>query len=268
MLGSDALSVRLAGIHSLHRLARDCPELYHGEIVKLFCDFARNPTEDEKADRILDTGNELLPMIRVDVQAVIDAIDERRRDRNTWEQYASDAVIDLSGANLRKALLLHHNLSNAILIGANLSWAKLDHAQLVDASLEGVDLSYSSLNEANLSRAMLQFVVLTDAYLGRANLSRAVLTKATLSHSKFLNSDLTNSYLCGAEVPGAIFKDATVSGANFSSIDPSLAIHSTRCKLTQAQLDEARSDPTNPPKLNNLLDPDTLEPLVWRGHSL
>ena len=47
MLGSEVLSVRLGGIYALQRLAEDCPEEYHIQIMHLFCAFVRHPTKDE-----------------------------------------------------------------------------------------------------------------------------------------------------------------------------------------------------------------------------
>ncbi|MDE0330255.1 MAG: hypothetical protein OXL41_00145 [Nitrospinae bacterium] len=43
MLGSEALSVRLGGIYALARLAREHPEEYHIQIIRLLCAFVRNP---------------------------------------------------------------------------------------------------------------------------------------------------------------------------------------------------------------------------------
>ena len=43
MLGSEVLSVRLEGIYALARLAREHPEEYHIQIMRLFCAYVRNP---------------------------------------------------------------------------------------------------------------------------------------------------------------------------------------------------------------------------------
>ena len=40
MLGSESLSVRLAGIYSLEWLAKEDPEQYHIQIMQSFCSFA------------------------------------------------------------------------------------------------------------------------------------------------------------------------------------------------------------------------------------
>ncbi len=98
--------------------------------------------------------------------------------------------------------------------------------------LPGVDLHSLNLTGANLTRGDLM----------RANLSDTHLWNARLSECKFAGAYLTD----------AILYDADVSGAAFS-IDG----HYPVVGLTQAQLDSACAEPTNPPKLEGLRDPDT-----------
>ena len=45
MLGSAVLSVRLGGIYTLSRLAKEHPEEYHIQAMELLCAFARHPTK-------------------------------------------------------------------------------------------------------------------------------------------------------------------------------------------------------------------------------
>ena len=66
----------------------------------------------------------------------------------------------------------------------------------------------------------------------------------------------------------AYLLNTNLSGANFSGPQGLVEVNSSNHGLTQTQLDDARSDPNNPPSLGNLCDVDTHEPLIWRGHSL
>lgn len=50
MLGSDVLAVRLGGIYALQRLAKDHPEAYHVQVMRLLCAFVRNPTAASNGD--------------------------------------------------------------------------------------------------------------------------------------------------------------------------------------------------------------------------
>ena len=113
----------------------------------------------------------------------------------------------------------------------------LPGAYLLMAHLEGADLVNSFLFGTNLSSAILQ----------RANLSRAILWEANLSDTDLLDANLTYADLSGKETD------------NF-------ALPATG--LTQAQLDQARADPDNPPKLEGVQDAETGKPLVWRGKPL
>ena len=296
MLGSEALSVRLGGIYALQRLAEEYPEEYHVQIMRLFCVFASFPTEDKK----LMVGTEQL---RKDVQAVMDVIKIRnpssialeRNSQFTMDlanaplQYGrlTDAKLDhaiLFQADLSNARLEEANLSNAELSNGNLANAWLWRANLTNAKLEGANLSNAKLGWANLSNAKLGMANLSSARLELANLSNAKLVKtnlsnttlrganlfkaglggANLSNATLEDADLSNAILWSANLAGADLWNADLSGANLSSHNT----HTTSSPLTgltQAQLDEARADPENPPKLDGTLDAGTGLPLVWTG---
>ena len=77
MLGSDVLAVRIGGIYGLTHLAREHPQQYHVQVMRLFCSFAR----DTSPSGILNE----------DAKAVMDAIGARRerhlrleRDAEYW----------------------------------------------------------------------------------------------------------------------------------------------------------------------------------------
>ena len=72
MLGSNVLTVRMAGIYALRQLAQDPPNTYHVQIMDLFCAFVRRPPHD------LETEGSLP---RQDVQAIMDAIAARSESR-------------------------------------------------------------------------------------------------------------------------------------------------------------------------------------------
>ena len=174
----------------------------------------------DKGDNAISEGHR----IREDVQAVMAAIRIRSDDGIKLEK-KEKLELDLSGANLSGA-----NLSNANLNGANLSGTVL-----LKANLSGVKLFEADLTTADLTRADLTGAKLVTANLGNAILIRANLLDANLFLSILLNTDLTRANLSGTNLSHAI-------------------------GLTQAQLDQARADPDNPPRV----DP----PLVWRGKSL
>ncbi len=137
MLGSDVLPVRLGGIYALRRLSEDYPEIYHIEIMRLFCAFARNPTGNDggsalEDSRVRDPWEEIEgPQLGEDVQAIMHAIRFRTARAIELERTAG-FFLDLSGANLRGA-----NLQGADLTGADLRRTHLKNAFLRNANLSG-----------------------------------------------------------------------------------------------------------------------------------
>ena len=303
MLGSKVLSVRLGGIYALQRLAEEWPDQYHIQIMRLFCPFVRLPTRDqslESGQAVIEPGT--LLGIRQDVEAVMQMIGSRAKSRITLERTA-DFKLDLRGADLPTAQFLDADLSNAMFHNSNLSGANFANTDLTDSFLSYSDLSQAQfhnvtftrtrLGSANLSGAMLQDadlsrvifhnVNLSGTNLLRANLSGAIfrdakasgvlLEGANLSRAGFLGADLFGARLVMADMSGAHFlgadlTSANIAAANLSGVKFSCGGLQTAQGLTQAQLDDARADPNNPPELTGVLDAGSGEPLVWRGKLL
>ena len=198
MIGSGVLSVRLGGIFALQSLAKERPEDYHIQIMRLLCAYLCHPTLDDRfEEKLADEEGKL----RDDVQAVMDVIREREPSAIGLEQRFG-FIVDLRNANL----------------------------------------SHGRLNEAFLRRAILANADLSFTFLDGANLSDAILWRAKLHRTKLADANLTGT---------------DMSGLDFgTSPEPVTG-------LTQAQLDQARADPNNPPDLRGVLDAETGQPLVW-----
>ncbi len=243
MLGSAVLSVRLGGIYALARLAQEHPEEYHVQIMRLFCAFVRNPTPDDKQyievasdrttiDKIIDSQEpDGLTDLRLDIEAVMEAIAHRRKDVIRFEKDA-DFHIDLREAKLQ-----------------NLFWQNIENVNLYRANLSLADLSGASFRAGtNLSWVHAVRVILSDAGLSDVNLTAASLWYANFTDALLINADLTRAVLESANLSGADLRGAR--------------------GLTQEQLDKACADPDNPPELGDTLDAETGKPLIWRGRSL
>ena len=230
MLGSAVLAVRLAGIYALERLAKDHPEQYHIEIMKLLCVFVRNPTPDEGAEH---------DKVREDVQAVMEAISACHARQQRLEERAKFRL-DLRGADLERLDLQQANLSGARLMGADLKEAILRGADLSGAWF-GSPLWWVRVDvpETNLTRAKLERAILAGARLHRAN--------------------LTNANLMGANLTGASLTSTNLSRTMFASRS---TVKRMAIGLTQQQLDKAIADPDQPPRLEGIKDPDSGEQLV------
>lgn len=199
--------------------------------------------------------------------------DMRRVNLSASRLYGADlrdanlGLVDLVGQNLWKGTLFPSRLVGVQLGGADLRGAELGGADLRGASLGGAKLDAAHLDGANLSRSDLRAASLRNAELGGANLSNANLggSGANLSGAELTQANLAGANLGNADLTGATLADALVSGADFSH-DWRDGTASPARGLTQRQLDQAKADPTSPPILDGVRDPETNKPLVWNGH--
>ena len=141
----------LGGIYALERLAQEHPEIYHIQIMQLFCAFVRHPParEDEPTGdgKEPDGGEGKTQPARADIYAVMKAVGTRSRVQINIER-KEDYRMDFSGADLNKMFLYELNLSGAVFTKANLSGASLIKINFSDAHFYG---------EANLSGTCLLY---------------------------------------------------------------------------------------------------------------
>ena len=264
MLQSAALSVRLDGIYTLERLAKDEPERYHIQIMSRLCGLARHQTRDDGVEARSDTKRE--PRLREDVQAVVAAISSCHARQDRLEMAADFRLnlrgVDFPGARLFKARLSRANLSmanlaGANLIGADLAGAEFSRANLAGATLSGADLARAGfdraelpearLDSANLAKARLSSANLFRARLSNANLAEAHLSNANLAGASLHESDLSRTRLQGGNLAGASLPQANLSGAILSRANLAGALLSganlTGSDLSNANLSNANLSP-------------------------
>ena len=137
MLGDDVMTVRMAGIYSLQRLAGEYPKEYHIQIMQQFCSFITNPAGNHESN---DLGSKRTvnsdQATRQDVRAVMYALGKRSGIGRTLEQ-AAEIRLDLRGAILVGCDLSDMDFSQALFGGADLAYA-----DLTDTILTGADMSY------------------------------------------------------------------------------------------------------------------------------
>ena len=246
-LGSENLAVRLGGIYALQKLAQEHPSLYHIQVMKSFCAFVRHPIQDGSSLVTEYAYLEPTRRLREDIQAIVTIIGNRSDECVRIEQREA-YVLDLSRAflqylwlesgNLASAKLGRADLTNAYLLGTDLSNCELDYAQVSGATLAFGDLSGARFYYSNLSSAKLAQANLSDAVLDRVNLAGAGMNSVNLSGARLLGTDLTAADL-------SLRGQGPVTG------------------LTQFQLDCARAEKNNPPRLERVRDADTGDLLVW-----
>lgn len=141
-------------------------------------------------------------------------------------------------------LEINLNFAGADLRG--ISWHHFADVSLVGANVSSADLSTSFVApEVNLSEIFAMNVNLSDTYLMNVKLCKAFLMSADLTGAHLNDADLSEAFL-----KGAILTKADLRGVR---------------GLTQAQIDDARADPNNPPNLEGVRDTETKKYLTWQG---
>ena len=303
MLGNSVLSVRLGGIYALQHLAEDHPEQYHVQIMRLFCAFMRNPTEDssmkiDEHTNIVSANRQKInsdTYLREDVESILRAIATRSEKDIELEKKAKFHLlldeINLHSARIRgltrytvelsdikKKPSFNENLSHVVFWDVDLSNAFLDFTNLSHAEFAETNLSGAHLSGANLSRTEWRDAILKDTFLDGADLRNANLQGTDLSNADLSDADLSDVVFFETDLSGVKLSGANLSGTNLSVTIWKDAITTLRVKggtskagvrnLTQAQLDQAHADPNNPPRLDGIVDVETGKPLVWRGSSI
>jgi len=180
-LGSKKLEIRLGGIYSLERIAKDSPD-DHGTVMEVLASFIRR-----KSCIPVELNRER--QIPIDIQAALTVIG-RRNSGNDKEYTINLRKADLTNADLRKAILCETDLGGGFLIGADLNGAILHNGKLFNANLEWANLRKADLTNADLGRAILR-----HANLSEADLSGAILHHADLHHADLHHADLSQTFL-------------------------------------------------------------------------
>jgi hypothetical protein len=149
MLADERLEVRLGGVYSLERIAKDSRE-DHPVVMEVLTAFIREKTTTEDYKQLQTTT--------ADIQSALDVIG-RRIVSNDLRQ------INLGGTNLQGAFLDDANLQGAFLDDANLQEAELGNTNLQRAHMENANLQKAFLAGANLQKAFLAGANLQEAFL-------------------------------------------------------------------------------------------------------
>jgi len=220
--GEKKFEIRLGGIYSLERIARESEE-NHWSVVEILTayvreDALRKQRPDQRTEKMLSESggarkvvSSASPLrVSADIQAILTVLGRRGLTYQDGEEHR----LDLAHANLQGIVLTDANLRGAILSGSDLQGAMLYKVNLVDALLDEADLHSCNLNYADLQRANLKKARLEKAYLMSAKLQNAKLTGAVLSGADLRGADLRGAELESAKLRGANLQRAKLSGAN------------------------------------------------------
>jgi hypothetical protein len=212
-LGSDSDDVRLGGVYTLERIAKDSPA-DRRTVHAVLGAFVRNhahwvvgaPGGPEHPSPTVDEQLPWLQHRRPDVQAAMTVLGRRLPSRDPLDLY-------LSRVDLRRAFLSDAWLANT----------EMRHANLARAAMRRVHLEDSDLGHTDLRQAWME----------QARLTRANLSEAHLQGAKLVGADLRGAKLIGADLQGADLRDADLRGADLQG-----------ARLEGADLDDAKVDTT------------------------
>jgi hypothetical protein len=235
-LGSDNMDVRIGGIYSLERIARDStPD--RETIINVLLTYIREHTK---------TGHRQPSpeKIEADVQAALSVI-ARRPDADKETQR-----LDLYHSGLNDADLSHGDFRKVMF-----DYGRLDGASFSGAQLDGADLSFCTARGAAFTHSTAR-----GAHFVNATYKYGWFLNADLRDTDFYGCDLTGSDfgrryaelgdppLPPANVKGARFTKAKLKDTNLMGVDLS-----TVRGLTSEQLAEAKTDK------------NTIMPLRWHS---
>ncbi len=222
LTGEKKFEIRLGGIYSLERIARESEE-NHWSVVEILTAYVREDAlrrkgPDQRAEKLLGESGGTMKLVSsaspqrasADIQAILTVLGRRGLTYQDGEEHR----LDLTHANLQGIVLADANLRGAILSGSDFQGATLYKVNLVDALLDEADLQRANLNYADLQRANLKKARLEQAYLMSAKLQNVKLTGAVLSGADMRGADLRGAQLESAKLRGANLQRAKLSDAN------------------------------------------------------
>lgn len=173
MLGSPVLATRLGGIYALELLAKEHPDAFHLQVVKMFCSFVRHPTPDEELP-LRETVKSGHFLCRSDVEAAMTAIGERSK----------------KGREVESKALYSLDLQGAVLNGINIAYGVFDNAdfsgaEMIDVFAVATNMRGTSFVDADLRRANFDVADLTSAYFKRGKLAETIFNDADITSAVF-----------------------------------------------------------------------------------
>ncbi|MFJ2664531.1 pentapeptide repeat-containing protein [Nocardia fluminea] len=175
-LSSDKLSMRIAGVYLLERLANDSPGDL-GPITEVLSAFARDQASIQRCEATItpkgiQTG--------LDAQAVLSALGRMPRGNMRADLSGTCFVgMDLRGTNLSGLDFTGASFVGTRFTNVNFSGSILERAVLSTAQFDQTDLSGTKLSGADLFNARFKATTVAGADFSAANLTAADLSNIT-----------------------------------------------------------------------------------------
>jgi uncharacterized protein YjbI with pentapeptide repeats len=184
----ERMEVRLGGIYTLERIARDSPN-DHWTVMQLLIGFVEDRAKEPDA----------FDFLAKDITAALTAIGKRNVENDP-------KFVTRTGAQHLTKL----ELRASYLCFATLSWLNFDRAKL-----ELVNLSSSQLVMVSLKYASIGDCAISQTWFFSGELTGAFFEKCNLSGSKFVETVVKDCRFSGCDLTGAVFMFADLSETQF-----------------------------------------------------
>lgn len=213
--GSPNLEIRVGGIYSLERIAKDSGR-DRLTVIEVLSTYVRQnasieyrfENEQRLAGESAEQKANDVERPRVDIRASLTVIS--RRERQTERP-----AVDLRGVRFRRIDLSQMNLRNVDLSSADLEGAVLIHADLSGAILRGTKLGSVVVQKPCSGRYHVSDVEHLAANLSHARLRDAECELADLNHARLTETDLRGAFFFNADLSSATFRGARLRGVDF-----------------------------------------------------
>ncbi|MEB3312041.1 MAG: pentapeptide repeat-containing protein [Snowella sp.] len=219
----DSITVRLGGIYSLERIAKDSKK-DHWTIMEILTAFVREKSKNR------ESGSK----IPQEIQAALTVIGRRNTENDP-----KNVRINLSGANLNGANLSEGKFNNANFYKTNLVKAVFYKTNLVKAKFSEANVIEADFYESTAKEANFYETIATEANFYGSNLTKANFSEANLTKADFSGANLTKADFAEANLTEAIFDKVNLTKADF------FIANLTKAKFSEANLTETSFSCTN-----------------------
>jgi uncharacterized protein YjbI with pentapeptide repeats len=247
LLGHENISVRMAALYALERIANDSDKDYD-VIMETIAAYIRslNPLIEPEKETTEDTNaamNILGQRKRKNSISSLNSINLSKLKLTSKKKDFSDfsflgvnfSKSDLRYVNFSKSELKEAIFNQSTLNHANFTYAHLPRSTIIKASLENANFTHANLISADLQGSNLNDSILNMAHCTNTNFSDAQLRNADLQNASLHKANLDSSFLNKANLEGADLNLATMKEAYLIEANLATAKH-----LTWDQLESAK----------------------------
>jgi len=205
-LGSERLAIRLGGIYSLERIAKESKKDFI-PIMEVFSAYLRKNSPIWKS-KPKEKANE----VAIDINAIITAI-----GRRSTEFHPENFKIDLNDVWINGLLLDDMNFSNISFINSDLSRSVLNDVILKNADLVNTNMEKFTSVGGDFRESFLFEVNMRDSHLDHSNLQGVLLDTCILKDIDFCQANLNDVDFGHANISGCDFRDANLIGIKLTN---------------------------------------------------